>query len=118
LLEFCVKILPVLQILFQSAQHIYEKREGSGSVSSAVLLTNGSGSWRPKNMRILRIRIPNNGIDTKKSLCYLSVELWAKSVRLQYRKAVGQRSNLEKLLVNIVSPDIEFNAKILLFMDL
>ncbi len=38
----------ILQALFQSAQHIYEKREGSG---------------RPKNMRILliRIRIPNTG---------------------------------------------------------
>ncbi len=38
----------ILQALFQSAQHLYEKREGSRS------LTNGSG--RPKNMRI---RIPN-----------------------------------------------------------
>jgi hypothetical protein len=30
----------------QSAQHIYEKREGSGSVP----LTNGSGSGKPKNI--------------------------------------------------------------------
>jgi hypothetical protein len=40
----------ILQALFQSAQHIYEKKEGSGS-------------GRPNNMRILRIRfqigIPN-----------------------------------------------------------
>jgi hypothetical protein len=36
-----------LQALFESAQHIYEKRKGSG--------------W-PKNMRILRIRIPNTGL--------------------------------------------------------
>ncbi len=49
-----------MQALFQSAQHIYEKREGSGSVP----LTKGSGSGRPKNMRILRIwfRIPHTGI--------------------------------------------------------
>ncbi len=45
--------------LFQFAQHIYEKREGSGSGSAP--LTNGSGSGRPKSMRLLRIRIPNNG---------------------------------------------------------
>ncbi len=32
----------ILQALFQSAQHLYEKREGSGS--GPVPLTNGSGS--------------------------------------------------------------------------
>ncbi len=37
-----------MQALFQSAQHIYEKREWSGSAP----LTTGSGSGRPKNMRI------------------------------------------------------------------
>jgi hypothetical protein len=37
--------------IFQSAQHFYEKREGSGSVP----LTNGSGSRRSKNLPI-RIR--------------------------------------------------------------
>jgi hypothetical protein len=37
---------------------MYEKTwEGSGSAP----LTNGSGSGRPKNMRILRIRILNTG---------------------------------------------------------
>ncbi len=40
----------ILQPLFRSAQHIYEKREGSGSGS--VPLTSGSGSRRPKNIRI------------------------------------------------------------------
>ncbi len=53
----------ILQALFQSAQHTNEKREGSkagfGAGSGSVHLTNGSVSWRPKNMRILRIRIPN-----------------------------------------------------------
>jgi hypothetical protein len=53
-LKFCVKIF-ILRSIFQSAQHLYEKREGSGSIP----LTNGSGSGRPKNMRILRI--PNTG---------------------------------------------------------
>ncbi len=38
----------ILQALFQSAQHLYEKREGSGSSSSSVPLTNESGSGRPK----------------------------------------------------------------------
>jgi hypothetical protein len=30
-------------------------------------LTNGSGSWRPKNMRILRIRIPNTGLNLEQN---------------------------------------------------
>ncbi len=47
----------ILQPLFQSTKHLYEKRVGSG----AVPRTNGSGSERPKNMWILRIRIPNTG---------------------------------------------------------
>ncbi len=46
--KFCVKILPILQALFQSAQHLYEKRERSRSVP----LSNGSSSGRPKNIRI------------------------------------------------------------------
>ncbi len=39
-----------MQALFQSTQHIYEKRQGSGS--GYVPLTNGSGSGsgRPQNM--------------------------------------------------------------------
>jgi hypothetical protein len=45
----------ILQPLFQSAQHFYEKREGSGtgSASGSVLVTKGSGcgSERPKNIR-------------------------------------------------------------------
>jgi hypothetical protein len=47
----------ILQVLYQSTEHIYDKKKESGSVH----LTNGSGSWRPKNMRILLIRIPNTG---------------------------------------------------------
>jgi hypothetical protein len=48
----------ILQPLFQSTQHFYEKRKGSGAESGSVLVTNGSGcgSKRPKN---IRIRIPN-----------------------------------------------------------
>ncbi len=51
-IEFIAKILcknPVLQELFQ-------KREGSGS--APMTNRSGSGSWRPKNMRI-----PNNAYD-------------------------------------------------------
>jgi hypothetical protein len=48
----------ILQPLHNSAQHFYEKREGSGagSASGSVLVTNesGSGSGRPKNIGILR----------------------------------------------------------------
>ncbi len=47
-----------LQALFQSAQHLYEKRERSGTGSGSIPLTKGSGSGRPKNMQI---RIPNTG---------------------------------------------------------
>jgi hypothetical protein len=49
----------ILHGLFQSAQHLYEKREGSGARSGSIPLTNGFGSGRPENMGILRIRIPN-----------------------------------------------------------
>jgi hypothetical protein len=45
-----------LQAVFQSAQHLYEKREDPDPDP----LTNGFGSGRPKNMRI-RIRISNTG---------------------------------------------------------
>jgi hypothetical protein len=47
--NFVLKL--ILQALFQSAQHLYEKKEGSGSVP----LTNGSR--KPKNIS-LRIQIP------------------------------------------------------------
>jgi hypothetical protein len=43
--------------MLQSAQHLCEKREGSGFGS--IHPTNRSGFGRPKNMVILRIRIPN-----------------------------------------------------------
>jgi hypothetical protein len=38
----------ILQVLFQSDQRLYEKKEGSGS----VYLTNGSGSERPKPLTV------------------------------------------------------------------
>ncbi len=52
-----------LQSLFQSAQHFYEKRKGSGakfaslSVHPYMWLTSGCGSGRPQYRRILRIRM-------------------------------------------------------------
>jgi hypothetical protein len=71
-----------LHALFQSAQHLYEKREGSGSgagsragsvsragsSSGSIPLTNGSGSARPKNIRIPKhfsnLRICNTDLQT------------------------------------------------------
>jgi hypothetical protein len=47
----------ILHGLFKSAQHLYEKREGSGAGSGSIPLTNGFG--RPESMGILLIRIPN-----------------------------------------------------------
>jgi hypothetical protein len=46
LLKFCVKFY-FAGIFFQSAQHIYEKREGSGAGSGSAPLTNGSGFGKP-----------------------------------------------------------------------
>jgi hypothetical protein len=53
LLKFCIKIL-FCGIVIVRSTHLREK-EGSGSIYP----NNGSGSGRPKNVRILRIRIPN-----------------------------------------------------------
>jgi hypothetical protein len=41
------------------------KQEGFGVLSGNVPLTNGSGSMKPKNIRILRIGIPNT-VNNKK----------------------------------------------------
>ena len=50
-LSFCTSCVKLASII--------SEREGSRAKSEPVPLTNGSGSRRPKNMRILRIRIPN-----------------------------------------------------------
>ncbi len=55
-----------LQSSFQSAQHLYEKREGLGSGS--IPLTDRSGSGSPKNMRFLWIRILNTGTKVFKEI--------------------------------------------------
>ena len=55
---------PILQAFFQSAQQLNEKKEGSGSRSGP--LTNGSGSWRTKNMRI---RIHNTVLNRSTFIC-------------------------------------------------
>jgi hypothetical protein len=49
----------ILQALIQSAQHLYEERKDLDPLASG----SGSGSGRPKDMRILRIRIPNTGFN-------------------------------------------------------
>jgi hypothetical protein len=68
----------ILQALFLSAQHLYEKREGSrsGARAGSIPLTNrsGSGSKRPQNMRI-RLRIPNTGQNAD-FLLYISEETY------------------------------------------
>ncbi len=46
-----------MKAFFQSTQHIFEKRERSGTGSGSAPLTNGFGTRRPKKMRILRIQI-------------------------------------------------------------
>jgi hypothetical protein len=71
-----------LQALFQSAQHFYEKMEGSG----AGPLTNESGSGRPQNKRTLRIRIPN--------LDFFDVNVFQKVWRIHIRITLGSRIRL------------------------
>jgi hypothetical protein len=43
----------ILSSFFESTQHIYGEREECGAGSRSILLTSGSGSGKPKNMRIL-----------------------------------------------------------------
>ncbi len=56
-----------------SAQHLYKKRKGSGSVP----LTSGSGSWWPKYMLI---RIPNYGLGNPDSSLQ-SCRLWVQKFK-------------------------------------
>jgi hypothetical protein len=49
----------MLQYYFAGIISVSPPREGSRAGSGSVPLTKGSGSRRPKNMGILRIRIPN-----------------------------------------------------------
>ncbi len=62
LLQYILVRIRIISALFPFSQHLYEKREGSGAGSWSVPLTNGSGSRRPKNLRILRIQIPKTDI--------------------------------------------------------
>ncbi len=97
LLKYCVKML-FLQALFQTAQDIFEKREGSpaGSGSAPPTIGSGSGSGRPKNIQIrirFRIRIPNTGskmcigfnADLDRDLVFFSI--WIR-IRVQGAKPV------------------------------
>jgi hypothetical protein len=58
-------------MILQSAQHLYEKREGSGSVP----LTNGSGFWWPKNMRIRILNTAFSAMKAQVLMCLFTVEL-------------------------------------------
>jgi hypothetical protein len=49
----------MLQYYFAGIISVSPLREGSGAGFGSVPLTKGSGSRRPKNLGILRIRIPN-----------------------------------------------------------
>ncbi len=87
---------PILQVLFQSAQHLHEKREGSESGSVPLPYGSRSGSWRPKNMRI-RIRIPNTGLYFIDSpiIVLLNTEKFS-SLVLQQERLLESKNILEK----------------------
>jgi hypothetical protein len=105
---FCLNV--ILQALFQSAQHIYEKREGSGS--GFVPLTNGSGSGRPKNMRILRIRILN----TVPLLTYLlPIVSEVEADRWLLRGGGGSRYHPASLLLGHLSNMLLFSVVFVIF---
>ncbi len=82
-INFVFKFLSCkLQALFQSAHHLYVKREWSGSVP----LTNGSRSGRPKNMGIQRIRIPNTACNCNKMHKNIPVRTNIDSCCINYAK--------------------------------
>jgi hypothetical protein len=88
----------ILQALFQSAQHIYEKRKGSGS--GFVPLNNGSGSGRPKNMRDPQL---SSIFSRKHKTCFASLYLFTVS---------PPPPSLERLLFarpNVTQPNLSFH---------
>jgi hypothetical protein len=87
----------VLQAIFQSAQHLYEKREGSGAES--VPLTNEFGSGRPKNMRI---RIPNTDRNVILGLLNLSTSTTTLMTRREPERSRAQTPAHWNLMVLII----------------
>ncbi len=53
--------------------------EGSGAGAVSVPLTNGSGSGRPKNLRILRLKIRNTAYNKSENLVLREASLQSKS---------------------------------------
>ncbi len=105
LLKFCTKIL-FFQALFQYAQQFFENREGSVSIP----LTNGSGSGRPKSMRILRIWIPNIAqsrlfaemVHLNRGAwdltCRMVGDIWVKNYLVKCLALIAERENGLRLL--------------------
>jgi hypothetical protein len=79
----CFKIF-ILQTLFQTAQHLYERREGS--VSGSVPLTNGCGSGRPKNVLVNQLSVLQVGCWTpsQRTLSAFEIE-WIPDILPQMR---------------------------------
>ncbi len=95
------------KILFQSTKHDYEKREGSHSGS--VALTNVSGSGRPKNIKILRIRIrfQIQILNTATKSRYVSIKkVWGNWKSLGTKAGTewvwGQKEGCESRICNIL----------------
>ncbi len=63
--KFCVKIL-FGKHYFSPLNTFMRKWKGSGTGAGSIHLNNRSGSGRPKNMRILLIRIPNTAFKIRK----------------------------------------------------
>ncbi len=99
LLKVCVKILFCWHY-FSPLNTFMRKREGSGAGSAP--LTNGSGSGRSKNMRILRIwiRIPNTAWKSE----WLAAIGACRSTRVTVEKAIIAVAHLAAMSSAVSNP--------------